>query len=65
MGCQIQCQGGGYATCESNAQADCAGRCSSGGALICDGDYVQATDMVACIDQIEASFGVTVTGCPH
>lgn len=61
--CQIECQSGGYVDCEAELQGGCEVACEEPeGAIFCDGQWVNTTDLDSCVDAIQASFDVEVTG---
>jgi hypothetical protein len=61
MDCQIDCQASGYVNCEANLQGGCEAQCDSGdGAMFCDGQYVQTTNIDECTAAIAAAFDIEV-----
>lgn len=63
MDCQVSCQAEGYVDCKAELQGGCEAQCDSGdGAVFCDGQYAQATNIDDCVAAIEAAFNIEVKG---
>lgn len=64
LDCQLDCQAEGFAECSVDVQGGCEADCSeAGGALFCDGSYVDAgTSVNQCIEAIEGLLDGEVSG---
>lgn len=61
MDCQIDCQASGYVDCKAQLQGGCEAQCDSGdGAMFCDGQYVQATNIDDCAAALADYFSIEV-----
>ena len=61
--CQIDCQSDGYLECEAELEGGCQVACEEPeGAIFCDGQWINTTDLESCADAIIASFDVEITG---
>ena len=61
MDCQVDCRAEGYVSCEANLQGGCEVQCDSGdGAMFCDGQYVQSTNIDDCAAALAAAFDIEV-----
>lgn len=59
--CQIECQASGFAECEADLQGGCEAQCQRpDGALFCDGQFVDAANLDACIAALQALFAIRV-----
>jgi len=62
--CVLSCQTDSYEDCQTETVNTCNTTCKDkGGALFCDGQYIAASDLQACADQLasEFSFDIDVT----
>jgi MYXO-CTERM domain-containing protein len=62
--CVLSCQTDNYTTCETDTVKTCNTTCQTkGGAIFCDGQFLNASDLQACADQLatEFSFSLDVT----
>jgi len=62
--CVLSCQTDNYESCQTETVTTCNTSCKDkGGALFCDGQYIGASDLQACADQLasEFSFNIDVT----
>jgi hypothetical protein len=62
--CVLSCQTDNYESCQTETVNTCNTTCKDkGGALFCDGQYIGASDLQACADQLasEFSFNIDVT----
>lgn len=62
--CVLSCQTDNYTNCETDTVNTCNTTCTDkGGALFCDGQFIDADDLQACADQLatEFSFNIDVT----
>jgi len=62
--CVLSCQTDNYESCQTETVNTCNTTCKDkGGALFCDGQYIGASDLQACADQLasEFSFDIDVT----
>ncbi|MEM6989512.1 MAG: MYXO-CTERM sorting domain-containing protein [Myxococcota bacterium] len=64
LDCQLDCQAEGFLECSASVQGGCEADCSeAGGALFCDGDYIDhANNLDQCIDAIEGLLDGEVSG---
>ena len=63
MDCQVNCQASGYADCETNVTGGCNAQCSQPqGALFCNGQFVDVSDLQSCEAALAAAFNINVTG---
>ena len=59
--CQVDCQEKTYTTCEQKMVDKCQTECKDkGGALFCDGQFVDATDVRDCADEVKAKIKIDV-----
>ncbi|MFO0550379.1 MAG: hypothetical protein U0271_18435 [Polyangiaceae bacterium] len=59
--CQVTCQSDGYVQCEADVTGGCKTQCSEpDGALFCNGEWINTTDLDACIQAIEDQYNITV-----
>jgi hypothetical protein len=71
--CKAQCKGSCSGSCQAQASADCNYKCSSmltggcqtdctepKGALFCDGQYIQATNLDDCVAYLESQFKLNI-----
>jgi hypothetical protein len=62
--CVLSCQTDNYTSCETDTVNTCTTSChDKGGALFCDGQFLEVSDLQACADQLasEFSFNIDVT----
>jgi hypothetical protein len=62
--CVLSCQTDNYESCQTDTVQTCNTTCKDkGGALFCDGQYIEASDLQSCADQLasEFSFDIDVT----
>lgn len=63
LDCQISCQAEGYAGCETRLQGGCEAKCSEPeGALFCDGQFVDVSNLDQCVADLKALLNIKVTG---
>lgn len=62
LDCQVDCQASGYVECRADLQGGCTGDCDASGALFCDGQYVHASDLKACLEYLESQLQIDVSG---
>lgn len=63
LSCQIDCQAEGYAECKADLQGGCEVQCREPeGALFCDGQFVEASNVDTCAAAIEAALNIEVEG---
>lgn len=61
VSCQRECQTTQFESCESTTVQTCRTDChDNGGAIFCDGQFVNASDVEACAAQIEAEVAVHI-----
>ena len=62
LDCEADCQAMGFADCETEVQGGCDVACKSeGGALFCDGQYVDHGDhLQECVDALKAALNIEV-----
>lgn len=61
--CQIDCQGEAYLDCKTNMAEVCNAQCKRPeGVILCDGQFVDANDVNACVAAIEAAIDIEVEG---
>jgi hypothetical protein len=59
--CQVDCQVSGYVDCEASLTGGCTAQCEAPeGALFCEGQWVDADDVDACIDALRTLLEVEV-----
>jgi hypothetical protein len=59
--CQVDCQADGYVDCTAELMGGCEASCMAPtGTLFCDGQYVDASSLEACIAEIQSSLEITV-----
>ena len=59
--CQIDCQTKVYAQCETETVERCETQCkTTGGAIFCDGQFLNATDINACAEELASSVDIHV-----
>ncbi len=62
LDCNVQCKSKGYASCEANLQGGCNVACTQPkGALFCDGQWVNTTNVDQCVSDLEAVLHIKVT----
>ena len=60
-GCVVTCEAEYFATCKTELVTQCNEECkTTGGALFCDAQFLHATDLQACADQLYAEFAIEV-----
>jgi hypothetical protein len=60
--CDINCQAMGSASCTASLTQKCTGGCNAHTAIFCDGNFINATDADACVNDLKSLFHITVTG---
>lgn len=64
--CVLECQTNNYQDCETQTVETCNTTCKDkGGALFCDGQYIEASDLQACADQLASEFSFTIDVSAH
>jgi len=59
--CVLGCQTDNYQSCETATVETCNTTCKDkGGALFCDGQFIGASDVQACADQLAAEFSFNI-----
>jgi hypothetical protein len=60
--CQEQCQESSYAQCRSELSSDCTTQCQqTTGAIFCNGNYVSAGDVNACVSALNQILTTHIT----
>lgn len=60
--CQIDCQASGYVDCKAELQGGCEVACSEPeGAVFCNGQWVNTSNVESCVAAIEAAFNIEVS----
>lgn len=62
LSCDISCQAMGSVSCMSSLSAKCTAGCMGHSAIFCDGNFINATDANACVNDLKALFNITVMG---
>jgi hypothetical protein len=63
LNCDVSCQAKGYAGCTSSLQGGCQAQCTApSGAVFCNGQWINASDVQNCVNQIESLFNIQVSG---
>ncbi len=62
LSCDISCQAMGSVSCTASLSEKCTGGCMSHTAIFCDGNFINATDADACVNDLKAIFHIEVTG---
>lgn len=63
LDCQATCQSGGFVDCTTTMMGGCTTQCATpSGALFCDGQYVDADNLVTCVDYLVNSLMIDVQG---
>lgn len=61
--CNINCQAQGEASCETQITGGCTAACSSPkGAIFCNGQFVNASDVDNCVDALKSLLNIQVSG---
>jgi len=60
--CDINCQASLQAMCTAKLQANCTGGCMANTAIFCDGNFINATDANACVNDLKDIFHIMVSG---
>lgn len=61
MNCQIDCQADLYAECKAELEGGCTAQCSKPeGALFCDGQFIEVSNIDACIDALRDLLDIEV-----
>ena len=61
--CNIDCQSKGEASCEATVTGGCQAQCSQPkGALFCNGQFVNASDVSNCVDALKQLLNIQVSG---
>jgi len=64
--CVLSCQTDNYESCETDTVNTCNTTCKDkGGALFCDGQFIGASDLQACADQLAAEFSFNIDVTAH
>jgi len=64
--CVLSCQTDNYTSCETETVNTCNTTCQNkGGALFCDGQFLEASDLQACADQLAAEFSFNIDVTAH
>ena len=64
--CVLSCQTDNYTSCQTNTVNTCNTSCTDkGGAIFCDGQFLQADDLQACADQLAAEFSFNIDVTVH
>lgn len=59
--CQVECQADGFADCEARVEGGCEAQCTKpDGALFCDGQFVNTSNLKDCIAALQAALGIEV-----
>jgi len=59
--CQLNCQTSTYTQCETELVETCETKCmDEGGAIFCDGQFVNAASARSCADQLKATFDFNI-----
>jgi len=59
--CQVTCQEGKYVMCETQMVETCETKCKDkGGAIFCDGQFINADDSQTCADELEAEIKIEI-----
>jgi len=59
--CQIDCQADGFAECEATLEGGCEAQCQKPeGAIFCDGQFVDSSNLQDCIAALKAALGIEV-----
>lgn len=62
LDCNVKCQSMGFASCEAKLQGGCTVACTQPkGALFCDGQWINTTNLDQCVSDLEAVLHITVT----
>ena len=67
--CHMNCQTTGYASCKQRLSGGCKTDCEASGALVCEGQYIDVSNLQQCIDYLRnqqivvmVNFEATATG---
>lgn len=64
--CVLTCQTDNYQSCETETVNTCNTTCQDkGGALFCDGQFLNASDLQSCADQLAAEFSFNIDVTAH
>ena len=64
--CVLSCQTDNYTSCETETVNTCNTSCqTTGGALFCDGQFIEASDLQACVDQLASEFSFNIDISAH
>jgi hypothetical protein len=59
--CVLSCQTDNYTSCETDTVNTCTTSChDKGGALFCDGQFIDASDIKSCADQLATEFSFNI-----
>jgi MYXO-CTERM domain-containing protein len=59
--CLIACQINNFEDCKTNTVQTCNTTCQNkGGAIFCDGQFINASDLQACADQLATEFSFNI-----
>ncbi len=62
VSCDIDCQAMGSASCTATVSEKCTGACMAHTAIFCNGNFINATDADACVNDLKSLFQIDVTG---
>jgi hypothetical protein len=62
LSCDISCQAMGSASCTASLTEKCTGGCMAHTAIFCDGNFINAADADACVNDLKSLFHIEVTG---
>jgi len=64
--CVLDCQTTNYESCQTETVNTCTTSCQDkGGALFCDGQFIDASDLQACASQLQAEFSFNIDVTAH
>jgi hypothetical protein len=64
--CVLSCQTDNYTSCQTETVKTCNSSCQNkGGALFCDGQFLDASDLQGCADQLAAEFSFDIDVSAH
>ncbi|MET0791712.1 MAG: MYXO-CTERM sorting domain-containing protein [Polyangiaceae bacterium] len=64
--CVLDCQTTNYESCQTDTVNTCNTSCTDkGGAIFCDGQFLEASDLRACADQLAAEFSFNIDVSIH
>ena len=62
LSCDINCQAMGSVNCTAMLGPICTAACNNHTGIFCDGNFINATDANACVDDLKQVFHIEVTG---